>query len=141
MPQPEKRGNPLFQNTEKPEVKPAQPEQPKQQDTDIVQEPKPEEVKPKPVKKEKDPPLLYQSQPSAEYLLRPFDRQRDKGAVNGNPYLLGAIDAIGKLERKDKYEMFDEMMLTYIEMHKKLLEGRPDVVRACEEKYRKKHNL
>lgn len=140
MPQPEKKGNPLFKNTEKLEVKPAQlPEQSRQ--LDIVEEVKPEEVKPKPAKKEKEPPLLYQSQPSAEYLLRPFDRQRDKGAVNGNPYLLGAIDAIGKLARKDKYEMFDEMILAYIESHKKLLEARPDVVRACEEKYRKKHNL
>lgn len=139
MPQPEKKGNPLFKNTEKLEVKPAQPEQPKQEE--VVEEVKQEEIKPKPVKKEKEPPLLYQSQPSAEYLLRPFDRQRDKGAVNGNPYLLGAIDAIGKLARKDKYEMFDEMILAYIETHKKLLESRPDVVRICEEKYRKKHNL
>jgi hypothetical protein len=89
----------------------------------------------------KEPPLLYQSEPSAEYMMRPFDRQRDKGAVNGNPYLLGAIDAIGVLARKNKYEMFDEMMLEYIDHYRKLLESRPDVVRKCEEKYREKHNL
>jgi hypothetical protein len=86
-------------------------------------------------------PLLYLSEPSAEYLLRPFDRQRDKGAINGNPYLLGAVEAIGKLRKMDKYEVYDEMCQAYIEKYRDILEHRPDVVRACEARYRLKHHL
>lgn len=103
---------------------------------------------PPPVEESKQPdlppqvaPLLYQEQPSSEYLMRTFDRQRDKGAVSGNPYLMGAIDAIGKLTRKKKYEMFDEMMLWYIEQHRDVLEARPDVVRLCEQVYKDKHHI
>lgn len=142
MPTHEKRRNPLFANTDREQT--IAEEQAPTQEIPTTQDPpvrEPVAALPSRPQQEKEDPLLYQSQPSAEYLMRPFDRQRDKGAVNGNPYLLGAIDAIGKLARKDKYEMFDEMMLDYIERYRTLLESRPDVVRLCEEKYRKKHNL
>jgi hypothetical protein len=85
--------------------------------------------------------LLYLSEPSAEYIGRPFDRKRDKGAINGNPYLLGAVDAINRLRDIDKYKAYDEMCMDYIEKYKELLERRPDVVRDQEAKYRKKHHL
>jgi hypothetical protein len=86
-------------------------------------------------------PLLYKSEPSAEWLMRTFDQQRHKGALVGNPYLLGAVDAIETLLRYKKYEVHEEMMRDFIEKHKDVLEARPDVVRMCEEKYREKFKL
>jgi len=87
------------------------------------------------------PPLLYKSEPSDEYLGRPFDRQYDKGALNANPYLMGAFDALAKLLKKDKYEIFEELMREFIHQHEHLLEQHEKLVRDKEEKYRKKHNL
>lgn len=88
-----------------------------------------------------EPPLLYNTPPSAEWVARPFDRQYDKQAINANPYLVGAIEALGKLLKLTKTEMYEEMMADYIKKHESVLEGHSDLVRLMEEKYRKKHNL
>jgi hypothetical protein len=86
-------------------------------------------------------PLLYTSAPSAEWIARPFDRQYDKQAMNANPYLIGAVEALGKLLRKTKTEMYEEMMAEYVKRHEGMLQQNADVVRHFEKKYREKHSL
>lgn len=88
-----------------------------------------------------EPPLLYKSQPSAEYLMRPYDRQRDKQALNADPYKIGAVEAICKLMRITKTDAFDEMMDMFLSKYADILESRPDVVRLAEQKYREKHHI
>jgi hypothetical protein len=94
-----------------------------------------------PTPPEQLPPLLYKSSPSAEYMMRPFDRRYDKQAVNINPYLSGALAAAARVLKQTKTEQYEEMMLDYIRKHADILERYPDLVRGYEEEMRKKHNL
>lgn len=90
---------------------------------------------------EKDLPLLYKSEHSADWLTRSYIDQYDKQALSADPYYIGAVEAGCVLLRMSKTEAFNEMMVDWLSKHADVLEARPDVVRLKEEKYRKKHRI
>lgn len=137
-----KRESPLAKSALFPQSQPAQPLPPLP--TPLRQEVAPTPLPSVPMQPEgtsTEPPLLYVSQPSADWIARPFDRQYDKQALNAHPYLIGAVEALGKLLKMTKTEMYEDMMRDFLAKHQTELEARPDVVREREEKYRKKHHL
>lgn len=88
------------------------------------------------------PPLLYTSKPSAQFMLRPFEQQRDRQTIYIDAYLAGALDALVQLAAGgNKTKLVDEMARDILKKHEHLLQENEDLVRLCEEKYRKKHNL
>lgn len=97
-------------------------------------------TQPAPVQ-EKEQPLLYKSEHSADWLIRPYIDQYDKQALSADPYYIGAVEAGCVLLRMSKTEAFNEMMVDWLAKHADVLEARPDVVRLKEEKYRKKHRI
>ena len=88
------------------------------------------------------PPLLYTSKPSAQFMLRPFEQQRDRQTIYIDAYLAGALDALVQLAAGgNKTKLVDEMARDILKKHERLLQENEDLVRLCEEKYRKKHNV
>lgn len=86
--------------------------------------------------------LLYTSKPSPAFRLRPFEQQHDRQTVYLNAYLAGALDALVQLAADgNKTRLVDEMARDLIKKHERVLRENEDLVKLCEEKYRKKHNL
>ncbi len=88
------------------------------------------------------PPLLYISRPSAQFMLRPFEQQHDRQTVYIDIHLAGALDALVQLVADgNKTKLVHEMARDLIKKHERVLQENEDLVRLCEEKYRKKHNV
>lgn len=99
------------------------------------------EVQPPP-EEASQPSLLYTSRHSAQFIMRPFEQQRDRQTIYIDAYLAGALDALVQLASGgNKTKLVDEMVRDILKKHERLLQENEDLVRLCEEKYRKKHNL
>ena len=75
-------------------------------------------------------------------MLRPFEQQRERQTIYIVAYLAGALDALVQLAAGgNKTKLVDEMARDILKKHERLLQENEDLVRLCEEKYRKKHSL
>lgn len=87
-------------------------------------------------------PLLYNSPPSPEFIVRAFDKRHDRQTIYIDIRYAGALDALAKLmHRGNKTELVNEMIEDLLKKHADLLQKNEALVRLLEEQYRKKHGL
>jgi hypothetical protein len=87
-------------------------------------------------------PLLYNSPPSPEFIIRAFDKRHDRQTIYIDIRYAGALDALAKLmHRGNKTELMNEMIEDLLKKHADLLQKNEALVRLLEEQYRKKHGL
>lgn len=91
---------------------------------------------------EQQTPLLYNSQPPPDYILRQFERRHDRQTIYIDARKAGALDALVKLAaRGNKTDLIDEMVSDLLNKYASLLQENEELVRILEDHYRKKHNL
>ena len=87
-------------------------------------------------------PLLYNTQPPPDYILRPFEQRHDRQTIYLDARKAGAVDALIELVAKgNKTNLVEEMVNDLLEKYAQLLQDNAELVQILEEKYRKKHNL
>lgn len=87
-------------------------------------------------------PLLYNTQPPASYILRPFEQRHDRQTIYLDARKAGAVDALVELVAKgNKTELVAMMVDDLLTKYAPLLQENAELVQILEEKYRKKHNL
>ena len=87
-------------------------------------------------------PLLYNTQPAPDYILRPFEQRHDRQTIYLDARKAGAVDALIELVAKgNKTNLVEEMVNDILEKYAQLLQDNAELVQIVEEKYRKKHNL
>ena len=87
-------------------------------------------------------PLLYNTPPPANYILRPFEQRHDRQTIYLDARKAGAVDALVELVAKgNKTELVAMMVDDLLTKYASVLEENADLVRILEEKYHKKHNL
>ena len=86
--------------------------------------------------------LLYRGKRTAEFRLRPFEQQYDRQTIYIDAYLAGAVDALVQLVAGgNKTRFVNEMVHEMVKKYDHLLQENEELVKLCEEKYRKKHRL
>ena len=91
---------------------------------------------------EQQAPLLYNTPPPPAFTLRPFEQRHDRQTVYIDARKAGALDALVQLvARKNKTDLFDEMVSDILAKHAEVLRDNEEMVRLLEERYRIKHNL
>lgn len=86
--------------------------------------------------------MLWNTQPSAELILRDFVQRHDKQAIYVDVRYAGALAALAKLVHKgNKTDLINEMIEDLLQKYSQLLNEREDVVRAKEDEIRKKHHI
>jgi hypothetical protein len=87
-------------------------------------------------------PLLYNTPPAPDYILRPFEQKHDRQTIYLDARKAGAIDALVSLVAKgNKTNLVEEMVDDLIAKYAQLLQENAELVRILEDKYRKKHRL
>ncbi len=104
-------------------------------------EPEPARVEPAPSQPEQVP-LLWNTPPSPELILRDFVQRHDKQAVYIDVRYVGALAALAKLNHKgNKTDLINEMIEDLLQKYGQLLRDNEALVRLLEEQVRKKHHI
>lgn len=86
--------------------------------------------------------MLWNTQPSADLVLRDFVQRHDKQAIYVDVRYAGALAALAKLVHKgNKTDLMNEMIEDILQKYSQILIDREDVVRAKEDEVRKKHHI
>ena len=86
--------------------------------------------------------LLYNTPAPPAYTLRAFEQRHDRQTIYIDARKAGALDALVQLvARKNKTDLFDEMVTDILAKHADVLSDNEEMVRLLEERYRIKHNL
>ncbi len=112
-------GSPLFSS---PTTLPELPSMPTQQPVPSISQPEPQQTALPQPKQSEQVPMLWNTPPSAELVLRDFVQRHDKQAIYVDVRYAGALAALAKLVHKgNKTDLMNEMIEDLLQKYSQLL--------------------